>query len=87
LQWYLTHLGRSLGGKITEAFWEAKSSKWNQEEQQILLAAQGLEQRSPEWILDGVRILELANEAYFFILSSHQLKKQRCSESYFRPEN
>jgi hypothetical protein len=57
-----------LDGKITEAFWTAKSSEWNQEEQQILMAAQGLEQQSPERILDGVRILELANKAYFLYL-------------------
>ena len=57
-----------LDGKITEEFWEARSSVWNQEEQQILLALKGLEQQSPERILDGVRILELANKAYFLYL-------------------
>jgi hypothetical protein len=57
-----------LDGKITEEFWEARSSAWNQEEQQIQLAIQGLEEQSPEGILDGVRILELANKAYFLYL-------------------
>ncbi|MGI0135371.1 MAG: recombinase family protein [Candidatus Micrarchaeaceae archaeon] len=57
-----------LDGKITAEFWEARSSAWNQEEQQVLLALQGLEQQSPEKILDGVRILELANKAYFLYL-------------------
>jgi site-specific DNA recombinase len=57
-----------LDGKITEEFWESRSSSWNQEEQQIQLAIQALEQQSPEKILDGVRILELANKAYFLYL-------------------
>jgi site-specific DNA recombinase len=57
-----------LDGKITEEFWEARSEAWNREEQQILMAVQGLEQQSPERILDSVRILELANKAYFLYL-------------------
>jgi site-specific DNA recombinase len=57
-----------LDGKITEEFWEARSVAWNREEQQILMAVQGLEQQSPERILDGVRILELANKAHFLYL-------------------
>ena len=42
-----------LDGKITEVFWAAKSSEWNREEQQILMALAGLEQQSPEKLLDG----------------------------------
>jgi site-specific DNA recombinase len=57
-----------LDGKIPEEVWEAKSEAWNREEQQILMAIQGLEQQSPDRILDGVRILELANKAYFLYL-------------------
>jgi hypothetical protein len=57
-----------LDGKITEEFWGARFAGWSQEEQQILLALQGLEHQSPEKILDGVRILELANKAYFLYL-------------------
>ena len=64
-----------LDGKITEAFWEAKSSEWNQEEQQILMALQGLERQSPERIMDGVRILELANKAYFLYLKQPPAEK------------
>ena len=63
-----------LDGKISEEFWEARSADWNQEEQHILLALQALEQQSPERILDGVKILELANKAYFLYL------KQPASE-------
>ena len=57
-----------LHGKITAEFWTARFSAWNQEEQQILGALQGLGQQIPERILDGVRILELANKAYFLYL-------------------
>ena len=54
-----------LDGKITKEFWLARSETWNREEQQILMALEGLQQHSPDRILDGVRILELANKAYF----------------------
>ena len=66
-----------LDGKITEAFWAAKSSEWNQEEQQILIALDGLEQQSPERLLDGVRILELANKAYFLYLKQPPAEKAK----------
>jgi site-specific DNA recombinase len=66
-----------LDGKITEAFWEAKSSEWNQEEQQILMALDGLERQSPERLLDGVRILELANKACFLYLKQPPAEKAK----------
>ncbi len=66
-----------LDGKITEAFWEAKTSEWNQEEHQILMALDGLERPSPERLLDGVRILELANKAYFLYLKQLPTEKAK----------
>jgi site-specific DNA recombinase len=66
-----------LDGKITEAFWGAKSSEWNQEEQQILMAMQRLEQRSPEKIMGAVRTLELANKAYFLYLRQPPAEKAK----------
>ena len=66
-----------LDGKITEKFWQDRSKAWNQEEQQILMALQGLEQQSPERILDGVRILELANKAYFLYLKQPPQEQAR----------
>ena len=66
-----------LDGKIREEFWEAKTSEWNQEEQQVVMALQGLEQQSPERILDGVRILELANKAHFLYLRQPPAEKAK----------
>jgi site-specific DNA recombinase len=66
-----------LDGKITEAFWDARSVEWNQEEQQILMALDGLERQSPERLLDGVRILELANKAYFLYLKQPPAEKAK----------
>jgi site-specific DNA recombinase len=66
-----------LDGKITEEFWVRHSGAWQQEEQQILLAIQGLEQASPDRILDGVRILELANKAYFLYLKQPPVEKAK----------
>jgi hypothetical protein len=64
-----------LDGKITEAFWEAKSSEWNQEEQQIHSALDGLKQPSPEKMWNGIRILELANKAYFLYVKQQPAEK------------
>jgi site-specific DNA recombinase len=66
-----------LDGKITEAFWEERSTEWQQEEQQIQLALDGLERQSPERLLDGVRILELANKAYFLYLKQPPAEKAK----------
>jgi site-specific DNA recombinase len=57
-----------LDGKITEEFWGTRFAAWNEEEQQILVALRGLEHPSPDRLLDGVRILELANKACFLYL-------------------
>ena len=66
-----------IDGKISEEFWEARASDWNREEQQILMAMQGLEQQSPERILDGVKILELANKAYFLYVKQPPAEQAR----------
>ena len=58
-----------LDGKISEEFWERKSTGWQAEEQQIQQALQGLERVMPERLLTGVRILELANKAHSLYLS------------------
>jgi hypothetical protein len=68
-----------IDGKISEEFWEARCSDWNREEQQILMAMQGLEQQSPERILDGVKILELANKAYFLYLKRSPAGKSQIA--------
>jgi site-specific DNA recombinase len=54
-----------LDGKITEKFRQDRSEAWNCEEQQILMALQGLDQQSPERISSGIRILELANGVFY----------------------
>jgi site-specific DNA recombinase len=53
-----------LDGKIGEEFWARKSAEWQAEEQQILGSVQSLRAARPERLLDGARILELANKAY-----------------------
>ena len=57
-----------LDGKISEDFWLRKSQQWQQEEEQILVAMKALEEATPDWTLNAVRILELANKAYSLYL-------------------
>ena len=66
-----------LDGKISEEFWTRKSAEWVSEEQQILLAMQGLEQANPERVLDAVRTLELANKAYFLYVKQPPIAKAK----------
>jgi DNA invertase Pin-like site-specific DNA recombinase len=54
-----------LDGVISAEFWQRKTAEWQQEEQQVLMAIQGLEQASPDVLLTAKRTLELANKAYF----------------------
>ena len=66
-----------LDGKITEEFWTRKSSEWQAEEQQILLAMQGLEHANPDRMLDAVRTLELANKAHSLYLAQPPTEKAK----------
>jgi site-specific DNA recombinase len=66
-----------LDGKISDEFWSRKATEWQTEEQQIRFAIQGLEQAGPERLLDGIRILELANKAYFLYLKQTPLEQAK----------
>lgn len=64
-----------LDSKISEEFWARKSSEWQLEEQKVLNAIQSLKASQPERLLDGARILELANQAYsLYVRQSHAEK-------------
>jgi hypothetical protein len=66
-----------LDGKISEEFWERKVAEWQAEGEQIQVAVQSLEQVKPERILDAVKILELANKAYFLYLKQTPTEKAK----------
>jgi site-specific DNA recombinase len=66
-----------LDGKISEEFWSRKASEWQAEEQQVQMALQGLNQVGPDRMLDGIRILELANNAYFLYLKQTPAEKAK----------
>ena len=54
-----------LDGAISADFWKRKTNEWQQEEQQILMAMQGLQEASADTLLTAKRALELANKACF----------------------
>ncbi len=66
-----------LDGKITEELWSRKSADWNAEEQQLQMAIRGLSDIKPERMLDAVRILELANKAYFLYVKQTPAEKAK----------
>ena len=66
-----------LDGKITEELWSRKSAEWQTEEQQIQMAIRALSEIKPERMLDAVRILELANKAYFLYVKQSPAEKAK----------
>ncbi len=64
-----------LDGKISEEFWQRKTAEWQFEEQQILLAMQGLRDAGPDSLLSARRTLELANKAYFLYVTQNPAEK------------
>jgi site-specific DNA recombinase len=66
-----------LDGKISEDFWLRKMEDWQREEQQILIAIQGLEEIKPERVLDSVRIPELANKAYSLYVRQNSTERAK----------
>jgi hypothetical protein len=66
-----------LDGEVSEELRLRKSAERQQEERQVLIASQGLQQASPDRILDGVRILELANKAYFLYVKQPPAEKAK----------
>ena len=66
-----------LDGKISEELWTRKAIEWQTEEQQVLLALQGFEQSQPDRILNGIRILELANKAHSLYLKQNSVEKAK----------
>jgi site-specific DNA recombinase len=66
-----------LDGRITDEFWERKSEEWREEEQRLVLTIRELGKAKPERLLDGVRILELANKAHSLYLRQNSAEKAR----------
>jgi hypothetical protein len=66
-----------LDSKITKELWSRKSGEWQAEEQQIQMAIRAVGEIKPERMLDAVRILELANKAYFLFVKQSPSEKAR----------
>jgi hypothetical protein len=64
-------------GKITEELWSRKSAEWQAEEQQIQMAIRAVAEIKPERMLDAVKILELANKAYFLYVKQSPSEKAK----------
>jgi hypothetical protein len=67
-----------LDGKISEEFCPRKTAEWQLEEQQIVMAMQGLREASPDTLLNAKRTLELANKAYFLYVTQNPLNRPNC---------
>jgi hypothetical protein len=66
-----------LDGHITNEFWDAKSAEWREEERNLLATIAELDHARPNRLLDGVRILELANKAYSLYLRQDSAEKAK----------
>ncbi len=75
--WFLWVYLDKLDGQVAEEFWLGKTQEWQREEQRTMLAIRALAEASPDRILDGVRILELANKAYFLYLRQNHAERAK----------
>jgi site-specific DNA recombinase len=66
-----------LDGKITNEFWERKTEEWQSEERQVMATIQEVEASKPERLLDAMKILELANKAYFLYVKQPPQEKAK----------
>src|SRR5271156_1423980 len=66
-----------LDGRISEELWIRKSAEWQAEEQQIQMAIRAVGEIKPERMLDAVKILELANKAYFLYVKQTPSEKAK----------
>jgi hypothetical protein len=67
-----------LDGKITEDFWERKANDWRAEEQQLMLAIDGVGSADPaSRALAAEKAFELANKAYSLYLSQNAAEKAK----------
>ena len=67
-----------LRGVITEEFWQRKMDDWRAEEQQIVIAMEGLQASGKsDRLLNAKRILELANKASFLYFSYNSAQRAR----------
>jgi len=66
-----------LDGKITDEFWERKAAEWQTEERQVLASIRKVDAPKPERLLDAMKILELANKAYFLYVKQPPQEKAK----------
>ena len=66
-----------LDGRVPETFWEAKSSEWNPGGTTDSHGTRRVGASKPGEALRGVRILELANKAYFLYLKQPPAEKAK----------
>ena len=66
-----------LDGKITGEFWDRKAADWQAEEQQAMAALREAVALKPERMLDAMKILELANKAYFLYVKQPPQEKAK----------
>jgi site-specific DNA recombinase len=73
-----------LDGNIDAEFWARKSAEWRAEEQQVTMGLAGLDQASPDWLLNGSRILELAKQARFLYVNQNPAEKAKLLKMCYR---
>ena len=63
---------------MTEEFWERKASDWRTEEQQVMMAIQGLNAAdTSDRALEAEKVFELANKAYSLYLSQNPTEQAK----------
>lgn len=71
-----------LDGKISEDFWQRKNAEWQQEEQQILFAMQGLEQANPDKAFDRKKDFRTRKSGLFSICYAESGRTRQIAEVF-----
>jgi site-specific DNA recombinase len=66
-----------LEGKITEEFWSKKSEQWREEQSRILSKLKWHQSANKSYFDEGIKILELANKAYFLYQKAEVQEKRK----------
>ncbi|MCG3117773.1 MAG: hypothetical protein LLH30_19045 [Candidatus Manganitrophus sp. SA1] len=66
-----------LDGKISEEFWTERNQDWRREQDQIRIKLQAHQKANTNYLQEGIRILELANQAHSQYVRQNAHEKAR----------
>ena len=76
-----------LDGKISTEDWESKTGDWKSEQIDIELKLKALRSTNTAYMLEGIRLLELAKNAHSLFQKANSTEKRELLNWYYRTQN